>query len=502
MSVFAGCSDPIQPLLTPRTLSLTTYATSDSTKGSRVFSDSVGLRVIGWQNASRRRLHQAALTDSRTGIRIRTFYDTASLPVRVVDEASGRFMTISVADRRADFLLYNADGSYAEGYAVFVRNGVLHRAPILSLPAFSGQLSAIGNIASVAVAPTSIDVGLGPATAASGRLGSELGAQVAASTDRKLAAEGLIYAGLLWLATEPPSGKAAPIQPGIAGSEDVPGGPVSILPVGGAIALIGLGAVVIKLSADYLAPAIVSGQLPQYLTDLKQSFMDRLEEGRESLQSLKESFDDWRNSRNTDDEDADIRPIDRPGNEATEVSIPRPTPPTSGPPRTLTNVSGIGVDRENVVYPVSGTVNGSGGVTVSGTGAGGRTMTVQGTLNGSNFNGTVSGSAGSGTLSGTAQPSGQCQQQQASGGQGTFTRLYDMGKSQGTVRFSSEAFSIPDAFRVFAFTATGGLEEVINTGLTSGSRTVAFELRGSPRVGVAVSAPQSGTQWNFQLSCP
>jgi hypothetical protein len=43
---------------------------------------------------------------------------------------------------------------------------------------------------------------------------------------------------------------------------------------------------------------------------------------------------------------------------------------------------------------------------------------------------------------------------------------------------------------------------VVSTGLVSGGLTRTFALNGSSVVSVVVSAPQSGTQWNFQLDCP
>jgi hypothetical protein len=64
------------------------------------------------------------------------------------------------------------------------------------------------------------------------------------------------------------------------------------------------------------------------------------------------------------------------------------------------------------------------------------------------------------------------------------------------VTFTYEAYTIPDAFRVVNAGAT-----ILNTGSVSGGGSKSFALASSI-VFVTVSAPLSGTAWDFSLSCP
>ena len=139
----------------------------------------------------------------------------------------------------------------------------------------------------------------------------------------------------------------------------------------------------------------------------------------------------------------------------------------------------------------------NGQVNATGT-SGSKNVGVTGTVSGSNFTGAYSGSPGTGTLSGTVAPVGSCQTQQASGGQGTFAKAFNMGTTSGSVQFSYDAYSIPDAFYVMS-----GKTTVFSTaGLVSGQGGSTFSLAGSSIVYVTVSAPLSGTAWEFSLSCP
>ena len=225
------------------------------------------------------------------------------------------------------------------------------------------------------------------------------------------------------------------------------------------------------------------------------------------------------------------------------------TPPvalTSAPPKIATNVDGIAVTPNNSIYRISGTVSPTGAISASGANSAGqslqitaqsgpcpsssskdgsfkslRTMRTSGSLSQEeaesiashttdaaenihkalSTTGCTTGSFTAGTTSGTVQGRettyGQCATVTQSGGQGTFSRVYDVGKASGNVTFSYNAYTIPDAFTVI----NGGTTVFDTNGLVSGVGSKAFALA-SRNVFITVSAPTSGTAWDFQLTCP
>jgi hypothetical protein len=82
-----------------------------------------------------------------------------------------------------------------------------------------------------------------------------------------------------------------------------------------------------------------------------------------------------------------------------------------------------------------------------------------------------------------------------SGGQGSFSRLVNVGEGLGSFSFSYQAFGIPDSF-----TISGAAS--FSSGVVSGSGTVSVQKTStSPWITVSVQAPLSGTAWNYSVGC-
>ena len=82
------------------------------------------------------------------------------------------------------------------------------------------------------------------------------------------------------------------------------------------------------------------------------------------------------------------------------------------------------------------------------------------------------------------------------GGQGTFTKVIDVGTAYpASFTFSYNAFTIPDKF-IISGAAT------LDTGYVSGSSSVTVNKTSANRyITVTVEAPTSGTNWNYTVGC-
>ncbi|NBS67418.1 hypothetical protein EBT31_00695 [bacterium] len=82
-----------------------------------------------------------------------------------------------------------------------------------------------------------------------------------------------------------------------------------------------------------------------------------------------------------------------------------------------------------------------------------------------------------------------------SGGQGTFTRLVNVGEGLGSFTFSWTAYSIPDRFVVSGAAS-------YDTGVVSGSGSASLtKTSTNPWITVTVIAPLSGTAWVYSVGC-
>ncbi|MCW3054919.1 MAG: hypothetical protein JWN14_4089, partial [Chthonomonadales bacterium] len=169
-------------------------------------------------------------------------------------------------------------------------------------------------------------------------------------------------------------------------------------------------------------------------------------------------------------------------------------------------VMGLAAAREFGSIPLSGVIDASNQLRISGTAKTGEQIVLTGNVvdnkvrNGAwNLDDTraVTRAAGGSWDADPTQP-GQCTVEENSGGQGIFTQTYDLGMNCGSFDFRYQAFSIPDQFQVFYEGKT-----MLDTGSVSGGTTVPILFGGTTnQVIVVVTASLEGTQWNYTVGCP
>jgi hypothetical protein len=179
---------------------------------------------------------------------------------------------------------------------------------------------------------------------------------------------------------------------------------------------------------------------------------------------------------------------------------------TTRPTGDSTSIRGIVAAREFDTVPVSGVIDASGNVYLSGTAINGAVIELRGQI----VNGTVSSGQwqlksaparaenDDGTWNADETPLGQCTETANSGGQGIFTNTYDLGKC-GTFSFFYDAYSIPDQFQIYQD------ENIIfdTGGKVSGGSTVSVTAVGQTTlIRVVVTADNSGTAWEYNVGCP
>jgi hypothetical protein len=108
--------------------------------------------------------------------------------------------------------------------------------------------------------------------------------------------------------------------------------------------------------------------------------------------------------------------------------------------------------------------------------------------------------AGSFCTTDVCQVTGACNTSTQSGGPGVTVNYYAMPVAPGTVTFTYEAFSVPDAFRVEG----GGqvLLDIPSTSTTSPVTRTFLKPAGITVVKVTVTGPSSGTGWTYTIGCP
>lgn len=181
------------------------------------------------------------------------------------------------------------------------------------------------------------------------------------------------------------------------------------------------------------------------------------------------------------------------------------TLPTPGRmPAADTQVTGMLANNAGETYGMGGTLGKDGKLNVTGTQDGGTaTAQLQGSVAAGRLTGSYSDSMGrSGAASGSDVPLGQCQTQQQSGGQGSFSYAYAMGARAGDVSIQYEMYSIPDRMDVYALDGSGRRSVFSTGGLVSGSGGRSVAITAQTTLFVAMTAPNSGTAWDFELSCP
>lgn len=447
--------------------------------------------------------YSQAVVTSGEGI-VRIFFDENRAIARIQNETTGAFVLVRTLDNGELYRIYDAAGAYQGGFAILTNPDGTHAvAEELGQSAIDGQLTlTLTPVSGVAQSATLVPVsgaGLGTpvplpanledflATGALAKLtASELMDRVGRSGLTSMLIGGAIVAGeIAGLVTLTPAAVA------IAGT---------LVVVGGGATLLG-----------YTYPAIVNGALDQLDVPGGGDFIERVVSHLgDSVDSLVDEFRDQAESivdtGNPVLGDAEFEVDDGPATDDPssfwESELLQPAP-TSEPDVIDTEVEGFGVDQNSNTYTYTGTAYDSGAVIAEGTGSDGSRTSVTGSLESTgdysgswqnDTNGTVNGF---GNATGTEEAFGDCETVTNSGGQGTFSFAYNMGASSGTVTFMYDSYSIPDAFDVF----NGGASVFSTGGLVSGGTSVDFQLS-SAFVYVNVSAPQSGTAWDFSISCP
>ena len=170
---------------------------------------------------------------------------------------------------------------------------------------------------------------------------------------------------------------------------------------------------------------------------------------------------------------------------------------TDTPPASDGTVSGRAVFQDNSVHTLDGSI------------MGGRKFRCSGSVREPHHQwqcrqrvrgcdrGRFSSTSGSGTVTGSAQALGSCSVNQGSGGRGTFSFAHSVGFGAGAVTFYYDAYTIPDAFTV----STANGVKFTTGGLVSGSASISIPIDNEPTVFINVSAPRSGTLWEYNLGC-
>lgn len=169
---------------------------------------------------------------------------------------------------------------------------------------------------------------------------------------------------------------------------------------------------------------------------------------------------------------------------------------TDTPPASDGTVSGRAVFQDNSVHTLDGSIMGDGSFDVQDQSG---NLTINGSVDSASgdVTGTFSSTSGSGTVTGSAQALGSCSVNQGSGGRGTFSFAHSVGFGAGAVTFYYDAYTIPDAFTV----STANGVKFTTGGLVSGSASISIPIDNEPTVFINVSAPRSGTLWEYNLGC-
>jgi hypothetical protein len=257
----------------------------------------------------------------------------------------------------------------------------------------------------------------------------------------------------------------------------------------------------------------------------------------ESLNTLEKSFDSVMSDRLINDMDKAVDPgksfsdsvrallasgltaaqqsvvaaVERKANTIAAVALPPAradsTVAPTGLPVAIGNgltLTGTTVNSANTVYAMIGSLTSAGALTANGTAPDNTAVSIAGSVAvaAGTLSGTFRTNSSTGTLissgnltAGAIAQQGKCSTNTQSGGNGTFSFAFNVGKA-GTVALTYNMFSIPDALTLLSDGAT-----VFSTGgLVSGSRTIDV-VSTSSLVILNISAPNSGTAWEVRVGC-
>lgn len=469
--------------------------------------------TISYFAASGSRTPSQALLTTAAGDAVRVHYAADGSLQKIVDEKSGAFVIIKTrADGGgANYLAYDAKGAFRSGYALYrIAAGKWYTANVLgSLGQLAGHLTG-GLNASFALKPA--ELSYGPATEVPANLAAVFNHTAKLSSRSPLLS---IVVPAAWAQTVTVRDRAM-FNSGLALA--VIGGFVLRLPspdpitkiVG--IALLGAGALqvwrgttgILERNPDALDAAVTGGMentaeadvdagmnLVQSLQSMIQNVADR---GMAAINTVAGTLNRVAGA---------LTGVAMPAEQADETPAPSALPTAMG---VDTSLAGTIVDTANTVYPASGTIDASGAYAVTGTASNGNTVSVDGTADATNMSlsGTYSERNQSGSVVASGNVSGgkiaslgQCASTTQSGGFGTFSYAFDLGRDSGTFDLSYDMYSIPDAMTIVL-----GSQVLFSTGgLVSGGKSLSLQYSGGDTVFVNVSAPDQGTAWTFTIGC-
>ena len=429
-------------------------------------------------------------------------------PGKIVDNVSGHFaILVENGDRRIDIYHFDSDGYYQSGEAIYSQGGRYLYADIVGTPSFEGQypddLNRLNHIGRFILTPDQSTTIANMMTVDSkiSLMASDGGARNYPSFDlirfsydsalrlslaKTLKIGGIAVGGLALAGFLPPAYGAAGVAMLMSGlfSDQIGTFVANKFKTDNPLAQ-----ELVDLAVEQLQDSDRS--IEGFWERIKDNVNDGVDFVSELVQDAKDNLREF-----TDESEfADIEGIDGPSDDELASSLV----PISedGPAIVDAHVSGQAVNQDGVVYKLDGTVIGDGTITASGASDDGSdNIQIDGTIDKTNdsVSGSFSTNDDSGSIDGETQPLGSCDVSTGSGGRGTFTFAHNVGV--GVVQFYYDAYSIPDRFTV---RNAGGIQ--FDTGrLVSGSRTVTLNLS-TPIVFVSVSAPRSGTLWEYSIGC-
>lgn len=507
------------PANTSSTVSMKVVQNSDPYYGPTYSMVSSGASLFLWTNYLGKL--ESAVYKGADGQTIRLTTDATSGHLnKVFDEKSGAYVVVNPRSAdRVDYLFYDAIDRYQDGYAVLVEGTRVYVAHITTYPAFEGQINGqlYGSLrtGSYAVIAAESAGELDNKTELTPAQYEMLNTLVAMQSSYKPLAGEVVpayassFTGTLGvLADNLPEIGSILVGAAVAGTVASGGtGSPALAPLGlagMAFIFAGKGAAALDSwianhfdESDTQAQWLLDTALA-YVVDGKRDIENFASELVESVSGFSDSAVNTVKAQYKQSDSLDVLNGNYPP-DADSWTIPQPI---DGPTKTTTTLVGQAVQQDGDVYQLSGEIGVLGTIKLNGTttsGTPGETITINGSKDASgNISGLFLSSDGnSGSIDGSVSPLGSCNSSTGSGGQGTFSFAHYVGSGSGTVNFVYDSYSIPDAFTV----STSSGQKFTTGGLVSGSQSIDIALVNEPLVFISVSAPESGTAWEYTLDC-
>lgn len=450
---------------------------------------------------------QAAWRSKDGELDLRVQFDPQSGNVTRFDDLdTGQFTVIErVSETRVDVLRYENTGLYIEGLAFFEEGGHYKMARILGRAAFEGQIT--GQMTAEDGSSGSFAVTADPGetladvrhfdTGETALLDAYAGAQFPIGLALRSInfKSGLQFTGGVLLV-----GAAAGGAFGLSA---------------GAAAVAGVCSILASFATDMVADAVeekfrfddpVAQNFVDYAVEMlrgpgaPEGVRNRIGRLKDSLVATTAGIAEAADEFVTSLDDIELVSIDDlkrdVGGWIDEASLPISI---DGPDILDVDVDGFGIWDDGTSYEIEGIVDEFGNLILEATSEEGGTFEIEGELDesGEEIEGRIEGER-RGRLEARSEEISACDVVARSGGQGATSKAHYVGEGSGTVAFSYQAFSIPDAFTAH----TGGRKVYDSGGLVSGSGTAAIPVGAGDRVVfISVFAPRSGTAWNYNLGC-